>query len=188
MRRALRLLALSALLVTAGCLSAVGPGTSSPGTESPDPTETPYPTPAAECDAYERETVDPYRDDVEPSPFPELPSNRTAASVESHVVAFEEAYSRNEALFEDSKRVATYTQDVSVRRVNGTWVVDLVSVTNTWAQGPPTDGETATVVHGDGPRVPVRYHLSDDGLYRNELDYDETPVPGEYGRAVACYE
>jgi hypothetical protein len=125
---------------------------------------------------------------VTPSEFPDRPADPTAGTVESYVVAFEEAYSRNEALFEDTKRVTVYTGDVSVKRVNGTRVVDLVSVTNTWAQGTATDGETATVVHGDGPRIPVRYHLTDDGLYRNELDYDETPVPGEYGRTVACFE
>jgi hypothetical protein len=189
MQRALPLVALAAVLVTAGCLSSVGPG--SPTPETPDDraeTPTPHQTPSGECEAVERETVDPFRDDVEPSPIPDRPEELTADSVESYVAEFEKSYARNGALFEDSRRVNTLVVVENVTRREGVWVVDLVSRTNTWAQGTATGTATATVVHGDGARISVRYHLTADGLYRLELGYDETPVPGKYGVPVACFE
>lgn len=188
MRRALPLLALVALLLTAGCLSAVGPG--SPTPESPDDTETPtpYPTPSDECEAYEPETVDPYRDDVEPSELPDRPGELTAASVEIYVSGFEQAFARNRRLSKESTQVNTMVTVENVTDRNGTWVVDVISRTNTWAQGTESAEGTATVVHGDGARIHVRYHVTDEGLYRQELGYDETPVAGEYGRAVACVD
>lgn len=189
MRRALPLVALAAVLVSAGCLAAVGPGSPTPETpEERAGSSTPYPTPSGECDAVDRETVDPFRDDVEPSPIPDRPDELTVDSVESYVAEFEEAYARNGALYEDSTEVNTLVVVENVTHREGVWVVDLVSRTNTWAQGTATGTATATVVHGDGPRVPVRYHLTADGLYRLELGYDETPVAGEYGVPVACFE
>lgn len=187
MRRALPAVALVGLLLVAGCLSAVGPGTQTP--ESPDSTETPtpYPTPSGECEAYEPETVDPYRDDVEPSDLPHRPDELTAASVEAYVSGFEKAFARNRRLSKESTQVNTMVTVENVTDRNGTWVVDVVSRTNTWAQGTDTSAGTPTVVHGDGARIHVRYHLTEEGLYRKEVGYDETPVAGEYGRAVACF-
>lgn len=187
MRRALPLVALAGLLVLAGCLSAVGPGSPTPATPDGTDTPTPHPTPSGDCDAVEQETVDPYRDDVEPSEFPEHPAELTAESVEAYVSAYETAYARNAALSEDSTEVNTLVEVENVTERNGTWVVDLVSRTNTWAQGTESGTATATVVHGDGARIHVRYHLTDEGLYRLELGYDETPQPGAYGQAVACF-
>lgn len=187
MRRALPLLALVGLLLTAGCLSAVGPG--SPTAETPD-TETPtsYPTPTGDCDPVEQQTVDPYRDDVEPSGLPDRPDELTAGSVETYVSRFEQAFARNQRLSKESTRVNTMVTVENVTERNGTWVVDVVSRTNTWAQGTESADGTATVVHGDGARIHVRYHVTDEGLYRLELGYDETPVAGEHGRAVACVD
>jgi hypothetical protein len=188
MRRALPLVTLASLLVLAGCLSPVGPGSPTPETPARTETPTPYPTPTGECDAVERQTVDPFRDDVEPSDLPERPSNLTAGSVETYVAEFEEAYARNGALSAGSTQVNTLVtvEDVSDR--DGAWVVDLVSRTNTWAQGTASGTATATVVHGDGARIPVRYHLTSEGLYRQELGYDETPQPGRFGRPVTCFD
>jgi hypothetical protein len=188
MRRALPLVALASLLVLAGCLSAVGPG--SPTPETPDRTDTPspYPTPTGACDAVDQQTVDPYRDDVEPSDLPSRPTNLTAESVEAYVASFEEAYARNGALSDASTQVNTLVTVENVTERDGTWVVDLVSRTNTWAQGTAAGTATATVVHGDGASIHVRYQLSSEGLYRQELGYDETPQSGQFGRPVTCLD
>jgi hypothetical protein len=83
--------------------------------------------------------------------------------------------------------------DVSVERHDGTWIVDLTSRTNTWVQGRATGTATATVVHGDGARVPVTYRLTDRALYRVEgspggtLSGGPTRTP-EQGRPVACFD
>ena len=76
----------------------------------------------------------------------------------------------------------------NVTEWNWTSTVDVTSRTNTWAQGTDTAEGTPTVVHGDGARIPVRYHLPDEGLDRLELGDDATPLAGEAGRAVACAE
>lgn len=188
MRRALPLLALVGLLFTAGCLSAVGPWSPTPKTPQDTETATPYPTPTADCDPVEQQTVDPSRDDVEPSDFPDRPAELTVESVEAYVSGFERAFARNRRLSKESTQVNTMVTVEDATERNGTWVVDVVSRTNTWAQGTERAGETATVVHGDGARIPVRYHLTDEGLYRLELGYDETPPAGEYGPAVACVD
>lgn len=149
---------------------------------------TTFPTATGDCVPVEQQTVDPYRDDVEPSEFPDRPDELTTASVETYVAAFEQAFARNLRLSKESTQVDTMVTVENVSEQNGTWVVDVVSRTNTWAQGTESAEGTATVVHGDGARIHVRYHLTDVGLYRNELGYDETPVAGEFGRAVACFD
>lgn len=82
--------------------------------------------------------------------------------------------------------------EVSVERRSGAWAVDLVSRTNTWAQGRGTGTATATVVHGDGARISVAYRLTDRGLYRAERGVGEPPpgtptaTPGPW-TPVACF-
>jgi hypothetical protein len=201
-RRAGPTVLLVALLVFAGCTTALGPsgaGTGSPTTTPvPPPSATPTADPSAtpgECEAVEQRTVDPFRDDVEPSEFLDPPAAWNRSSVERYVVAFEEAYARNGALREESTRVDVLVAEVSVERRDGAWVVDLVSRTNTWAQGRATGTATATVVHGDGARVPVTYRLTDRALYREEGRVGGTPsgsaastrAPRD-GRTVRCFE
>ena len=188
MRRALPLLTLIALLVLGGCLSAVGPG--GPDSATPDATDTPTPvrTPTGECVVDEQQTVDPYRDDVEPSDLPHRPTNRSVSSVEAYVVGFEKAYARNQRLSRASTQVNTMVTLEAIEERDGTWVVDVVSRTNTWVQGTDTADGTPTEVHGDGARIHVRYHLTEDALYRLQLGYDETAEPGAYGRPVVCFD
>ena len=203
-RSALLIALLAGLLVLAGCIAAPGSGGDGTGTSTLTPVSPPTdtaagtPTPTAtptpgECEAVERRTVDPFRDDVEPSEFPDPPSEWNRSSVERYVAAFESAYARNDALREDSTKVNVLVAEVSVERRDGAWVVDLVSRTNTWTQGRATGTATATVVHGDGARIPVTYRLTDRGLYRAERDVGEppsgtpTPTPGGW-IPVACFE
>jgi hypothetical protein len=189
------LVALAALVVLGGCISAPsgGPATdaSSPqGTHDPTGTigtdaTSPGTVPTGECDPVERATVDPVREDLSPRDLPAPPSSRDRGSVREYVVAFEKAYSHNDALSKTSTRVSVSVYDVEVRATDRGWVVSLVSVTNTWAAGTNSAGGTPTVVHGDGHRVPVTYHLFADRLYRVEFGYDATPGD-ELGVVVAC--
>ena len=165
---------LAVSLVLAGCVAIPGGGGSETPGGAPSETWTLTPTPG-ECDAVERNPVDPFREDVEPSELPDPPEVWNRSSVERYVVAFEEAYSRNEALRTTSTRVEVIVGDVSVERSDGEWVVELTSRTNTWAQGRGTGTATATVVHGDGANVPVTYRLTDRALYREEGRVGGTP-------------
>lgn len=171
------------LLVTAGCLgtlSSDGTATESPAT----PTGTSTPEPES-CDESERATVDPFREEVTPSDHPEPPAEWTESSVREYVVAYEEAYARNQRLGDESTQVSVIVGDVSAERVDDGWVVRLTSRTNTWAQGSPDGSETATVVHGDGAPIPVAYRVTDDRVVRAEADYGTTPEPAG-GRTVEC--
>jgi len=203
-RRALLTAFLAGMLVLAGCTAAPGSGGDGTGTSTLTPVTPPTDTPAGtptptttraprECEAVEQRTVDPFREDVEPSEFPEPPEERNRSSVEQYVAAFEAAYARNDALRGDSTKVNVLVAEVSVERRDGTWVVDLVSRTNTWAQGRATGTATATVVHGDGARITVTYRLTDRGLYRAERGVGEppsgTPTPTPRGwTPVACFD
>lgn len=191
-RSALLTVSLLVVVLFAGCTSAIGPaGTGSPdGTPDATPTETPdvTPMPNETCEAVDQQTADPYREDVEPSEFPDPPATWNDSSVEAYVTAFEESYSRNAALSEISTRVSTHVSDVSVTETDRGWEVSLTSRTNTWAAGTDTAEGTPTVVHGDGARIPVTYHVTDEGLYRLESDYGETPDPDALGTPVACFE
>lgn len=207
-RRTLLLALLAGSLVLAGCTATLdggGSGTPTmtpapPPTDSPSetPTGSPHGSPSAtpgECVVVERPVADPFRADVEPSERPEPPGEWNRSSVERYVVAFEEAYARNEALRNTSTRVGVIVGDVSVERTDGAWVVELTSRTNTWAQGRATGTATATVVHGDGSYVPVTYRLTDRALYRTEgtvggtPSSSETPIGvSEDGPAVACFD
>lgn len=201
-RPALLTALLAGMLVLAGCTAAPGSGGDGTGTPTLTPATPPTDTPAGtatasstpgECEAVEQRTVDPFRDDVEPSEFPDPPAAWNRSSVERYVVGFEAAYARNGALREESREVNVLVAEVSVERRDGAWVVDLVSRTNTWAQGRATGTATATVVHGDGARIPVAYRLTDRGLYRAERDIGQppsgtpTPTPGGW-TPVACFE
>ncbi|MEF8840426.1 MAG: hypothetical protein V5A62_02215 [Haloarculaceae archaeon] len=199
-RRALLTALLAGMLMLAGCTAVPGGGGDgtrtptltpvTPPTGSPPGTSTPTP---GECDTVEQGTVDPFREDVEPSELPDPPAEWNRSSIERYVVAFEEAYSRNAALRTTSTRVEVIVGDVSVERSGDTWVVELTSRTNTWAQGRATGTATATVVHGDGARIPVTYHLTDRGLYRTQRSVggpssgSPTATP-DRGIPVACFE
>jgi hypothetical protein len=207
-RRTLLTVLFAGLVVSAGCTATpdgAGSGTptlspASPSTDSPSgsPTGGPSGPPSVtpdRCVAVERSVVDPFREDVEPSERPEPPGEWNRSSVERYVVAFEEAYARNGALRADTERVEVIVGDVAVERSDETWVVELTSRTNTWARGRGTGTATATVVHGDGPHVPVTYHLTDRALYREEERIGGTPSSSatssrepRHGRAVACFE
>lgn len=184
-RRAARALLLALALTAAGCLTALDDGAGA----------TPTDTTMEDCTPADRTTVDPYRDSVEPSALPDRPATLNESSVRAYVVAFESAYARNGALAEHSTRVEVSVTDVSVSKAGDTWVVSLTSRTDTWAQGRPEGNQTATPVHGDGPYVPVVYHLTDGGLSRIEDADTGSPSASatrtaatERGVAVACFE
>jgi hypothetical protein len=211
-RRALLTALLATSSVFAGCTTTLGGGgtptpthASTPGTPFGTPTPTPFGTPTptpfgtptatpGECDAVEQDPVDPFREDVEPSELPDSPEEWNRSSVEEYVVAFERAWSRNGALRTTSTNVEVIVGDVSVERSGDEWVVELTSRTNTWAQGRATGTATATVVHGDGAKVPVTYRLTDRALYREEGRIGGTPsssvtsTPERLAeRPVACF-
>lgn len=155
--------------------------------------DSPAPKPTGACDPQRQHVVDPVRDSVQPSRYPDPPATRSAASVERYVVAFERAYARNEALSRESTRVQVAVSAVRVTEEGTTWIVELVSRTNTWAAGTPAASATPTVVHGDGPRVPVTYRLTDRALYRMEGSGNGKPTGGSResapgGVTVACLE
>jgi hypothetical protein len=182
-----RTLALLVAVALAGCVGgAVGPGSPVSPTDTPDaaPTDTP-----GECTEPDRTPVDPVREGVTPSEYPDRPEEWTESSAREYVVAFEEAWSRNERLRPDTRRVTTSVWDVSVLTVEDGYRVRLTSQTNTWYGGPADGNETATVVHGDGPQVPVAYHLSDGRLVRAEGDHQSTPTVGPAtGWTARCFD
>lgn len=167
------------LVLLAGCTGTL-PGTA----EEPSPTSTTADRPG-DCSESARTTVDPYRDDVEPSPLPDRPTTLNRSSVEAYVVAYEEAYARNGALRAESTQVSTVVGNVRVEETADGWTVHLTSRTNTWVRGTDTGDGTPTEVHGDGPRVPVVYRLTDDRLVRAEGEYGETPSAAG-GATVEC--
>ena len=197
-RRQVGLIALLAVLLLAGCTAAPGNGDEATGSPTPTPTATPADTPTrtpGECVAVDPTTVDPFREGVEPSDRPDPPREWNRSSVERYVVAFEEAYSRNAALRTDTREVTVVVGEVSVERRDDAWMVDLVSRTNTWVQGRATGTATATVVHGDGPYVPVTYRVTDRALSREEGRVGGTPSasgePTDSARdwvTVACFD
>lgn len=178
-------LAVLVAVALAGCVGgALGPGAPT----SPATPASPTATPPGECTAERRTPVDPVREDVTPSDYPERPAEWNASSVRAYVVAFEEAWARNAHLRADTKQVVTYVSEPTVRRVDDGYRVRLVSQSNTWHGGLPEGNGTATVVHGDGAPIPVAYHLSEGRLVRAEGDYEATPTVGPgAGRAVRCF-
>lgn len=187
MRRLALLVPLTVLLVTAGCLGGVGPGTSTDSTSTSDPTSPTTSSTATpgECEEVQRQTADPFREEVTPSDHPEPPDEWTERSVREYVVAYEEAYARNQQLDESSTRVTVNVHDVRVERTDDGWVVRLTSQTNTWARGSPDGTETATLVHGDGAMIPVAYLVTDDRLRRSQGGIEETPDPTT-GTTLEC--
>lgn len=180
-------LAVLVAVALAGCVGgAVGPGSPAAPTDTPDATPTYTP---GECTEPNRTPVDPVREDVAPSQYPDRPEEWTESSVREYVVAFEEAWSRNERLRPDTERVTTNVWDVSVLPVEDGYRVRLTSQTNTWYGGPAEGNETATIVHGDGAHIPVAYHLSDGRLVRAEGDHQSTPTvsPG-IGQTIRCFD
>lgn len=178
-RRFTSLAVLVVSIVIAGCTATTnrGPGAS----------------PTAECSVDRQHVVDPVRDSVEPSELPQPPDTWTEASVERYVVHFERAYSRNDGLRRDSTRVTVAVSDVTVMRIDGDWVVELTSRTNTWEAGTPGGPGTPTVIHGDGPYVPVRYRITERALFRAEGSAGTTPSwegegPTPAETTVACFD
>jgi len=174
--------ALSVILV--GCTSVVNDGSTLSATPSPVPTN---------CTPDDLPVVDPIRDSVEPSDYPETPETWTDASVEQYVVGVERVVARNDALRRESTRVEVVVSDVTVDRNDGTWIVELTSRTNTWAAGTPVGSRTPTVVHGDGPNVPIVYRVTDQALYRRVGDTGTTPnrntaSQSTQGRIIVCFD
>jgi hypothetical protein len=174
-------------VVLSGCVA--GPlGAGAP--ESPDstPSVTPTSTPT-ECTEQRLSVTDPARDNVNPSPYPDRPANWTGSTVREYVVAFEQAWSRNQRLREATKRVTVSVSDVAVTRTGYGYRLDLTSQTNTWYGGPAEGNRTATIVHGDGAYVPVRYVVTDGRLVRSEGRFDSTPTGGpQSGRTLRCWD
>lgn len=171
----------------AGCVGGpLGSGSpSSPATPA-DPAATPTPT---ECVEQRLTPTDPVREDVTPSTYPDPPATWNDSSARAYVVAFEEAWSRNQQLRPSTKRITVLVSDASVTATDDGYRVRLTSRTNTWYGGPAEGNETATIVHGDGAYIPVAYHLSDGRLVRSEGEYDTTPTVGpRAGRTVRCFD
>ncbi len=178
-RRGILLAVLAVTVTIAGCSALVGGPTPTPTTE--------------DCTPDEQHVVDPFRESVEPSEFPEPPDQWTASSVEAYVVGVEKAYSRNDALRHESTRVTVSVSSVQVVREGESWVIQLTSRTNTWAAGTATGSGTPTVIHGDGALVPVVYRLTDRALYRTEGDVGGNPSattepPTPTGRTLVCFD
>jgi len=180
----LSMLVLLVAVALAGCVGGL-PGGGAPG--SPDSTPDATPT-ATECTEQRLSVTDPTRDNVNPSPYPDRPANWTESSVRAYVVTFEQAWSRNQQLREATKRVTVSVSDVSVARTADGYHVTLTSRTNTWYGGPAEGNRTATIVHGDGAYIPVRYALTDGRLVRAEGRFDATPTVGpQSGRTLRCW-
>lgn len=178
-------LALLVAVAVAGCVG--GPlGAGSPESPaSPDETPTPSPTP---CTENRLSPTDPIRDDVEPSPYPDRPETWDESSVRAYVVAFEQAWSRNQQLRSKTKRVTVGVSDVTVSASENGYRVRLASRTNTWYGGPAEGNQTATIVHGDGAYIPVAYTLTEHRLVRAESNFGSTPTAGlRTGRTVRCW-
>lgn len=181
-RRVALMTVLAVTVVLAGCVAAFG------GDTSPTPTAG-----TEDCSPDEQHVVDPFRESVEPSEFPETPDQWTASTVEAYVVDVEKAYSRNDALRHESTRVTVSVSGVSVTREGDAWIVELTSRTNTWAAGTAAGSATPTVIHGDGAQIPVVYRLTDRALYRTEGTVGGQPsatteptTPA--GRILVCFD
>ncbi|PSP98898.1 hypothetical protein BRC89_05770 [Halobacteriales archaeon QS_4_70_19] len=168
-------LAVLVVVALAGCVGGLpGPGSLASPAGSPDGTSTATPT---ECTGPNQTPVDPIREDVTPSAYPDGPETWDESSVRAYVVGFQEAWSRNQHLRPETKRVTVSVWDVSVTSTDDGYRVRLTSQTNTWYGGPAEGNRTATTVHGDGPHLSVGYYLSDDRLVRTEGGR-ETPTVG----------
>jgi hypothetical protein len=75
----------------------------------------------------------------------------------------------------------------SVEIVPDGYVVTLAMVQYYDEQGLPTDNETASVIHADGPRYTAVYLVTDDRLLRDRAERGETPAP-RHGTVVECWE
>lgn len=179
-------LALLVAVALAGCVSGL-PGAGSPASPAGSPSGTPTATPT-ECTEQRQTPVDPVREDVTPSTYPDRPATWNESTVRTYVVAFEEAWSRNRHLRPETKRVTVGVWDVSVVATDDGYRVRLTSQTNTWYGGPAEGNRTATVVHGDGPHLSVAYHLTEDRLVRTEGGRETPTVGPGTGRTVRCFE
>ncbi len=140
------------------------------------------------CTEDRQSPTDPIRDNVEPSPYPDRPETWDESSVRSYVVAFEQAWSRNQELYPKTKRVTVIVSDVTVTATESGYRVRLTSRTNTWYGGPAEGNQTATIVHGDGAAIPVVYTVTEDRLVRAEDNFGATPTAGlRSGRTVRCW-
>ena len=175
------------LFALTGCVGGPLAGGPSPSPASPtEPASSPVATPTA-CTEPETTPVDPIRETVEPSDYPARPPTLNQSSVAAYVTAYERAYSRNEALRPKTRRVTVSVTDVSVEATEAGYRVRLVSRTNTWYGGTGNGSETATVVHGDGARIPVLYEIHADRLTRAEGGYEDTPTAAET-RVRECWD
>jgi len=174
--------ALAVLVLTAGCLGGVvGPL----GTEKP-PDGTPTATPGEECAVDRPQTTDPARVAVTPSPLPERPDELTRQRVLSYVEDYEVAYRRNLGLRDSTETYEVFVTDASVREVDDGHVVDLTAEYWYNEGGPAPGTATATIIHADGPRYDVSYHVTGDGMRRSVGGREGTPRPRR-GAFVECW-
>lgn len=175
--------ALALLVLVTGCLGGVA---GIPGTDTREPHDgTATPTPARDCVADHPPTTDPARAAVTPSPLPERPDELTRDRVLSYVEDYEVAYRRNLGLRENTETYEVFVTDASVREVEDGHVVDLEAKYWYNAGGPEPGTATATIIHADGPRYEVSYHVTDAGMRRSVAD-GGTPSP-RAGEFVECW-
>lgn len=175
-------------LFAAGCADR-GPA-GSPGStdtdQTPDtgPETTTFPD---DCEAVSRETVDPYRDDVNPKELPSRPDEFTETSVENFVSSYEEAYIHNQLLDTDTAEVGVWTTTESVEVAGDGW--EVVLRTGWYRNSGPTATGTAssTTVHGDGPEELAAYYLNESRMLRVKGEYETVPDPREEGVTVECW-
>lgn len=169
------------LLLTAGCLG----GTADPASPT-TPTASATSTFADQCTAVEKTVVDPSRESVTPSELPDGPPRMTESAVAKYVVAYEEAYGRNQLLRDDTKRANQQVSEPTVRAVDGGFIVEVQTYESYTRQREPFGNETVTAVVADGPRVDVSYLVTEDRLLRAEGDFDGAPRPRD-GKTMECW-
>lgn len=173
------------LLLTAGCLGGTADSASSP-TVSPTPTASPTSTFTDQCTAVEHTVVDPSRESVTPSELPDGPPELSESAVVEYVVAYEEAYGRNNLLRSDTKRASHYVSEPTVRAVDGGFVVEVRTIRTSMEQGVYEGNHTATAVVYDGAPTNVSYLVTEHRLLRAEGDFHGSPPP-RAGQTMECW-
>lgn len=183
-----RLVALLAVLVLlAGCTSG-GTATSQPGQTEATTDTAERATTAATCTESTQSTVNPIRDAVTPSAFPDRPDELTHDSVTQFVENYERAHKRNAILEPDTSSVGVSVTVQNVRTVEGGYLVTVDGVYYYNVADVVTRG-TATEIHADGPPYTALYYVSEDRIQRTESRrYDATPAdPRNGGSILECW-
>lgn len=184
-----------------GCLGTNDSRTDPPRRSSPptngsvdEPSTTPVPTPPDDCSARYRPTVEATAPDVDPVPYPDLPSDLDERSARTFATAFERAWRHNDAL-RDRPSVDRITADVSAGDVTALgggdgFVVETsatVGFTYTSTSTPGTPTPEPTAVAGTSGRLRSRY-LVTERFARRVVDTNATPAAVGDGTLVACSE